>query len=49
MIYKDLASLGKRLEFYVISELLKRGFDVYMTLVDDKGIDCIIRLDKKDI
>jgi len=26
-----------------MSELLKQGFDVYMTLVDDQGIDCIIR------
>ena len=28
-----------------MAELLRRGFDVYMTLVDDQGIDCIIRLD----
>ena len=28
-----------------IAELLRRGFDVYLTLVDDQGIDCIVRLD----
>lgn len=47
MNYRDTASFGKRQEFSVIAELLKRGFDVYMTLVDDQGIDCIVRLDNK--
>lgn len=26
-----------------MAELLRRGFDVYLTLVDDQQIDCIIR------
>jgi len=26
-----------------IAELLRRGFDVYLTLVDDLQIDCVIR------
>jgi hypothetical protein len=47
MSYRDTASFGKRQEYIVVAELLKRGFDVYMTLVDDQGIDCIIRLDNK--
>ncbi len=38
MSYRDTASFGKRQEYSVIAELLKRGFDVYMTLVDDQGI-----------
>ncbi|HGJ64876.1 TPA: hypothetical protein ENS27_05730 [bacterium] len=45
MSYRDTASFGKRQEYSVVAELLKRGFDVYMTLVYDQGIDCIIRLD----
>lgn len=44
MTYRDSASFGKRQEFSVITELLKRGFDAYATLVDDKGIDCVIRI-----
>jgi len=44
MRYRDIASFGKRQEYSVIAELLRRNFDVYMTLVDDRGIDCIIRL-----
>ncbi len=44
--YRDTASFGKRQEYVVIAELLRRGFDVYQTLVDDQGIDCIIRREK---
>jgi len=47
MKYRDTASFGKRQEYSVIAELLKRGFDVYMTLVDDQGIDCVLRVDDK--
>lgn len=43
--YRDSASFGKRQEYVVVAELLRNGFDVYMTLVDDQGIDCVIRLD----
>lgn len=43
MAYRDAASFGKRQEYTAISELLRRQFDVYMTLVDDQGIDCVIR------
>ncbi len=41
--YRSSASFGKRMEYIVVGELLKRGFDVYMTLVDDQQIDCILR------
>lgn len=47
MGYRDTASFGKRQDYSVIAELLRRGFDVYMTLVDDQGIDCVVRLDEK--
>lgn len=41
--FRHSASFGKRQEFGAIAELLRRGYDVYTTLVDDQGIDCIIR------
>lgn len=44
--YRDTASFGRRHEYIAAAELLRRGFDVYMTLVDDQGIDCVIRLDE---
>src|SRR5262245_11654046 len=42
--YRSTASFGKRQEYVAVAELLKRGFDVYMTLVDDQQIDCIVRI-----
>jgi len=29
-----------------VAELLRQGFDVYMTLVDDQQNDCIVRQEK---
>ncbi|MGD0160372.1 MAG: hypothetical protein ABSB89_08750 [Candidatus Bathyarchaeia archaeon] len=45
--FRDSASFGKRQEFIVISKLLRKGYDVYQTLVDDQQIDCIIRKGKQ--
>jgi len=44
--FRSSASFGKRQEYIAVAELLRRNFDVYMTLVDDQQIDCVIRLDK---
>lgn len=41
--YRHTASFGKRQEYIVIADLLRRGFDVYTPLVDDIAIDCVIR------
>ncbi|MGC8618856.1 MAG: hypothetical protein ACP5UZ_09045, partial [Thermoplasmata archaeon] len=43
--YRGKKSFGERQEYIVIAELLKGGYDVYKTLVDDQGIDCVIRKD----
>lgn len=43
MNHRSTASFGKRQEYIAVAELLRRGFDVYMTLVDDQQIDCVIR------
>lgn len=43
MQHRTSASFGKRQEYIAVAELLKRGFDVYMTLVDDQQIDCVVR------
>ena len=44
--HRSSASFGKRHEYIAVGELLRRGFDVYMTLVDDLQIDCVIRQEK---
>lgn len=43
--FRSTASYGKREEFVAITELLKLNYDVYQTLVDDQGIDCVVRFD----
>lgn len=44
--FRDTASFGGRIEYWVVGEMLRQGLDVYRPLVDDMGIDAIIR--KKD-
>ena len=44
--YRHSKSFGERCEYIAMAELLKRGFDVYKTLVDDSGIDCIIKINE---
>lgn len=44
--FRSSAAFGKRQEFIAIAELLRRGHDVYLTLVDDQQIDCVIRQQK---
>jgi hypothetical protein len=46
--FRDRAGFGKRQEFRAIAELLKLGFDVYLPLVDDQGIDCVVRREQGD-
>ena len=38
-------AIGKRQEYRAVAELLGLGYDVYMPVVDDKQIDCILRID----
>jgi len=44
--FRSSASFGKRQEYIAVAELLRRNFDVYMTLVDDQQIDCVVRLER---
>ena len=41
--FTNLASFGKRIEHYLIGQMLKEGLDVYLPVVDDKGIDAVVR------
>ncbi len=49
MTSQSTLSFGKRQEYLAIAELLDRGYDVYQTLVDDQGIDCVIRKESNDV
>ena len=41
--YRNTESFGKRIEYYIIGEMLKEGLDCYIPLVDDHGVDCIVK------
>jgi hypothetical protein len=41
--FRHSAGFGKRMEFWIIGEMLRRNFDVYIPLVDDRGVDAIVR------
>lgn len=47
--FRNRASFGKRIEYNFISKLLLAGFDVYTPLVDDDGIDAIIKIEIEGI
>lgn len=41
--FRDSASFGKRMEYQIIGQMLMEGLDVYVPLVDDHGVDCVIK------
>jgi|SRR5581483_6188497 len=43
MRFRHTAGFGKRIEFWLIGQMLKEGLDVYVPLVDDNGIDAVVR------
>jgi len=41
--FRHSAGFGKRMEYFIISRMLAEGLDVYIPLVDDFGIDAVLR------
>jgi predicted helicase len=41
--FRHTAGFGKRIEHWIIGKMLKEGLDVYVPIVDDYGIDAVIR------
>lgn len=41
--FRHSAGFGRRIEYWVIGKMLKEGLDVYVPLVDDFGVDAVIR------
>jgi hypothetical protein len=44
---RNSLTFGKQIEMSIISQFLGMGYDVSLPLVDDKGIDCVIRINSK--
>ncbi|MEN3369589.1 MAG: hypothetical protein V7609_1732 [Verrucomicrobiota bacterium] len=42
-LFRHSAGFGKRIEFWIIGQMMKEGLDVYVPLVDDMGIDAVVR------
>ncbi len=41
--FRHTAGFGKRMEYNLVGKMLMEGLDVYLPLVDDHGVDCIIK------
>ena len=41
--FRSLAGFGKRMEYKLVGEMLMEGLDCYLPLVDDHGVDCVIK------
>lgn len=41
--FRHSAGFGKRMEYNLIGKILMEGLDCYVPLVDDHGVDCIIK------
>ena len=41
--FRNTASFGKRIEYYIVGLMLKDGLDVYMPLVDDDAVDVVVK------
>ena len=43
--FRHSAGFGKRMEYNLVGKMLMEGLDVYLPLVDDHGVDCVIKKD----
>ena len=41
--FRHSAGFGKRIEYWLVGNMLKEGLDVFLPLVDDDAIDAVIR------
>ena len=43
MSFRSSAGFGKRMEYNIVGQMLMEGLDCYLPLVDDHGVDCVIK------
>jgi len=41
--FKSTAGFGKRMEYKLVGDMLMEGLDCYLPLVDDHGVDCVVK------
>lgn len=45
--FRRSADFGKRMEYNLVGKTLMEGLDVYLPLVDDYGVDCVIKTEDR--
>lgn len=46
--FRHSAGFGKRMEYNLVGKMLMEGLDIYLPLVDDHGVDCVIKKEDHD-
>ena len=41
--FRHAAGFGKRIEYYVVSLMLKEGLDIFLPMIDDDAIDAVVK------
>ena len=41
--FRSSAGFGKRMEYNLVGKMLMEGLDCYLPVVDDHGVDCVIK------
>ena len=41
--FRSSAGFGKRMEYKLVGDMLMEGLDCYLPLIDDHGVDCVIK------
>ena len=47
--FRHSAGFGKRMEYNLVGKMLMEGLDVYLPLVDDHGVDCVIKKRRRNL
>jgi len=41
--FRHNAGFGKRIEYYIVSLMLKEGLDIFLPMIDDDAIDAVVK------
>ncbi len=41
--FRNSSAFGKRIEYWIVGQMLKEGLDVYLPLVDDNTVDAVVK------
>jgi hypothetical protein len=41
--FRHSAGFGKRIEYYIVSSMLKEGLDIFLPMIDDDAVDVVVK------